>query len=226
MTNTQFAVSQSRANGVAMADYDVAVFQVTVTERGKNAVLAKESLKESIAKVLDVITALKEKGLTFRDDSYKTSSSVQPHTIYDSKKSEWKMSGQKAVWGVTFQTANMDLVNDVYDELTSVELTEIYVAPPAFKVIKIDDLQKSALEDAWAKVKDQFAAECRVFGLAVSDYEVYTWNIHYDNNESADPRRMMMAQAAPMGGADESIDLNPGKSVINVNLTVNWAKKL
>lgn len=229
---TQIIATTTNANGIAMADYDVAVFQLSVSEKGKNAVLAKEALKESINEVLEAIEVLKGKGLTFRDNTYKTSSSVQPNNVFDNKKNEWKMSGQKAVWSASFQTTNMDLVNDIYDELTSLELTEIYVAPPQFKVIKIEELQKSALEDAWLKIKDMFATECRVLGMTAIDFEVVNWAPRYDNNESAGPRRMMAA-ASPMsdmgGGGSRggsSIELNPGKSVINVTLSVDWAKKV
>lgn len=228
MDQEALAVSSTRSQGVAMADYDVASFHVSVSEKANNSAFAKTLLKSSVDLVVKKLEELKEKGLTYREGSYKTSSFVGPDYEYNKKTGGHEVVGRKATWTVSFQTSNMEMVNEVYDVLSSLELNDIQVSSPAFKIDNLKPLHKEALKNAWNNVKERFASECEILGLKPEHYEILTWNVHYDERERAMPQAApvmaVMSFAADSSEEDDFLDLNSGKAVVHATLTVQWKR--
>jgi uncharacterized protein YggE len=222
-----------RAVGVALADYDVAVFSMSVNAEGKTAVEAKETLKERSAKLSAVLDKLVAEGLVITSDTLKANSSVHQTQAYNNKKNKYEITGFSATYAVTFHTSSMDMVSKVYDALSSLE--HIQLAAPAFKLSKLENLHKEALKDAFVKAEERFGMECEVLGLLPSNFKIHSWNVRYSENELARRTASRAGGGAPIAVAavaqsagdldDEGLELVAGKATILVTLDVSMCRK-
>ncbi len=232
MSNQVQVVTNVNIQGVAFADYDTAVFSMSALTHGKTSEAAKEDLKEKVIKLNEALDFLKKDGLVYVKDTYKTNSSIQQEWAWNEKKSKNIKTGFSASYSVSFHTENMDLVNKVYDILTSLE--DVQVNSPSFKLKNLDELHKEGLKDAFAKAKVRLSQECQVLGIDESSLKIHSWNVNYSDNElarrtSAGVMRAMSAvgesYSASASNQHDTLNLNPGKSTVNVNLSLQYTKQ-
>lgn len=233
------------AKGSAEAPYTVATFSVSLSSKGTTVSLAKANVTKNINTLNDVLSDMKaEQGLEIVKNSLRTNSHVQEDWEYVERNRE--MVGYIVLYNLSFQIYDLDLVNKIYDTLTS--LPEISVASPIFglKPAQREKLSKKALKNAFEKAYERFSTECEVLGLNPSDFEIATWEVTYHDSQRSDRvAKAMSARAAsnavyesvslaggPMGapgptGATGSsgIDLVSGLAEVVVNLEVGYAKK-
>ncbi len=224
-------VTSISARGFVVADFDTATFSLSFNEFAPKAREAKSKLKKGTEKITSAIDALKAKGLEILATHYRSNVQVQPNYVYDRNSGEHKMQGQKATYSVTFQTPTLEMVNEVYDVLSELDVNEYTVNSPVYSVRKDAELKQQALEDAWKVAQTLFANQCRVLGKDPANFSVLTWNVNYggqDHHGYAKGRSFMNSvAAAPMGGGgaeDDAIELNAGRAVVDVILTVSYGQ--
>lgn len=217
------------AGGFVVAEYDTAHFSLSFNEYAPKAKAAKAKLKKGVERVNAALADLKERGLVMVTGTYLTGPTVTPNDVYDRVKQVNVRDGQRATYNVSFQTQNMELVNEIYDELSDLDLNEINVPSPTYSVKAIAALKQQALEDAWRVAQVLFANQCSVLGLDVNNFNVATWQVNYSGQEYGGKfRNSTVALNANFGGGgddDDAIAINAGKAKVQVNLTVNYTRK-
>ncbi|HTK04444.1 MAG TPA: SIMPL domain-containing protein [Candidatus Eisenbacteria bacterium] len=216
------------ALGVALADYDTAIFSITVEGRGKNGPAAKTAARPAIDALNACLKALEKDGVAIARDELTADLSVGVEQEYDHSARRNKRIGYLATYALSFKSESVDRASEVFDKLSSIEGCE--VQSPDFRVKDIQGLQKSAFADAWAKVQQRFSDECESLGLKRGDYALATYQTRYDESESAGPRPMRamaaMASAESVGGGGPPpVDIKAGKSTVKVTLTATFASK-
>lgn len=227
MSNNGTLTSVS-ALGVAAADYDTAIFTVTVEGRGKNGSAAKEAARPAIDALNACLKALEKSGVSVARDELTADLSVGVEQEYDHSARRNKRIGYLATYALSFKSETVDRASEVFDKLSSIEGCE--VQSPDFRVKDIAGLQKEAFKDAFAKVERRFADECEALGLKRGEYALASYQTRYDDSESAGPRPMRamaaMASAESVGGGGPPpVDIKAGKSTIKVTLTASFAAK-
>src|SRR2546428_17570 len=120
-------VTSLTATGEAEAPFNLVGFSVSLSELASSVPLAKAQLKGKIAALDTALTALLANlKLEVVKNSLRTSSSANEK--HEWVKNEHKSLGQEVTYSLSFQIAEMDRVNEVYDALTS--LDNIKVGPP------------------------------------------------------------------------------------------------
>ena len=230
------------ARGSADAPYTIANFSVSLSAKGKTVPAAKSRLKSQIEELNKALADMqKNLSLEFVKNSVRTHSQVQEDWDYNNRKNE--MVGYIVTYSVSFQTDDLDKVNQVFDVLTS--LPEVRVANPSFglKPSQRERLSKKALKNAFTKAYERFETECKVLGLDANDFEISNWEVTYHDSQRGERvARAMSARmtsnavfegaAAPVaaaaaigGGAMDEIDLVSGLAEVTVNLEVGYARR-
>ncbi len=222
------------ATGTAAAEYDVAAFHLTVTENDKTASGAKEKTKKVTDQLDKILDGFEIKGLKVTKGTLRSSVFVGIHHEYNHTTNKNVKKGYNASYQMSFQTENVDLVNDLYDALIGVESEGLTVHSPSFKVKNIDELHQIALKDAWARVRSRFNSECSVLGLKSASYVIEGYSVRYDESKAAEDglestggARMYAAAASPMGGGgggSRQLEINSGKANIRATLTVAFVR--
>lgn len=228
MSNSNGTLTAVTALGVAIADYDAAIFSVTIEGRGKNGAAAKDAARPAIDALNSALQALEKTGFRIDREELTADLTVGVEQEYDHQARRNKRIGYLATYALSFKTESVDRASEAFDKLSSVEGCQ--VQSPDFRVKDISGLQKQAFKDAWDKVQARFTAECESLGLSPGDYKLGTYATRYDESESAGPRPMRamaaMASAESVGGGGPPpVDIKAGKSTVKVTLTVNYAAK-
>lgn len=221
MTNQVTSIS---ARGYVVADYDTANFNLTFHEYAPKSRDAKGKLKKGVEQITAALESLKKKGLVVLGSTYRTTVSVAPHFVY--RGNEHRHEGEKATYTVTFQTPTLEMVSETYDALSEIEANELTVQSPTFQVRKEADLKQEALVDAWKVAQKLFANQCGTLGLDPANYSVTTWAVQYvsDRGFVGKGRNFSNSSEASFGDEDSFISLNAGRAVVDVLLTVSYAK--
>lgn len=226
------------ARGLAQAPYTIANFSLSLSAKAKTVPVAKTKLKEQIEGLNKAINDMKQDlGVKFVKNSVNTSSGVREDYEYRSNKHE--LVGYEVTYTYSFQTDQLDKVNDIFDVLTS--LDKVRVANPHFglKPSQRERLGKKALKNAAANVKARFESECEILGLNAADFEICSWETTYHDSQRGERvGRHMAARAysnavfegAPIaaaagGGGGGEIDLVSGLAEVVVNVEVGYARK-
>lgn len=217
------------AGGFVVADYDTAQFSLNFSEYAPKAKAAKAKLKEGVDQINKVLASLKDKGLVMLSGTYLTGPTVGTHSVYDRVKQVHVVDGQKATYNVSFQTQSLEMVNEVYDTLTELDLPELSVSSPSYSVKAESDLKQKALEDAWRVAQVLFANQCGVLELDKNNFSVASWQVNY-SGEDYTGGKFRNSTATPMSlgtnyDDDDAIAINAGKAKIKVTLTVDYARK-
>lgn len=226
MASNERSLTAVNATGVAIADYDTALFTVTVEGRGKTGPKAKDAARTTINGLTACLAALEKEGVQIAKDEMTTDLTVGEEKTYDRNSGQQKSAGYLATYSLQFKTESVDRASEIFDKLSSVEGAQ--VQSPDFRVKDIAALQKEALKDAKAKADRKFQDECEILGLDKSNYELVTYQARYDESESAGarPMRAMAAMASPEsvgGGGPPPVDIKAGKATIRVTLTLTYA---
>jgi len=227
MTNTVTSVS---ARGFVVADFDTATFTLSFNEIAPKSRDAKVKLKKGVEKITSTIEALKKKGLVALVTHFKSNITVGPNTVYDRITGINKVEGQKATYSVTFQTPTLEMASEAYDALSELDVNELLVNSPTFSLRAEAALKQQALEDAWKVAQVLFNNQCTVLGLDSKNYSVSNWKVNYsgyDHGGFAKGRNFSNSTAAISNGeyeGDAAIELNSGRAVVDVILTVDYVK--
>lgn len=227
MSNQVTSVS---ARGFVVADFDTATFTLSFNEFAPKSRDAKLKLKKGVEKITSTIEALKQKGLQVLVTHFKSNITVGPNQVYDRMTSQHKIEGQKATYNVTFQTPTLEMVSEAYDAISELDVNELTVNSPAFSLRAEAALKQQALEDAWKVAQTLFNNQCSVLGLDPSNYSVNSWKVNYsgyDHGGFAKGRNFSNSTAAVSNGeysGDDVIELNSGRAVVDVILTVDYTK--
>jgi uncharacterized protein YggE len=227
---TKDNVTTIGARGFVVAEYDTAKFTLTFSEYAPKARDAKLKLKKGVEKVSAAIESLRAKGLVTLGNSFHTSTSVQPNTVYNNNTHKHVVDGQKATYTVVFQTPTLDLVSEAYDVLSELDVKECTINSPTFFVRNVATLKQQALEDAWKVAQVLFTNQCRTLGIEEKNFAVSSWAVNYsgeDYSGFSKGRNMSNSSIANGGGMDDdgAIELVSGKALVEVILTVNYSRK-
>jgi hypothetical protein len=238
------------AQGTASTKFNLATFNVTLSEEANTVPLAKAQLSEHVTMLNDSLTELKTRlDLKFVKNSLRISSSTAENWQYVRKDglNEREMQGYIITYNLSFSIDDLDKVSKVYDSLTN--LPEVRVAAPAFSLKNKDSLNKKALKAAWKKVEERFAMECDTLGLKKDDFAIGNWETSYSDSQRSDrvagktlggasgapgASRMMAhayslsadAEGAVGGAADADpvVEFTVGQATVTVNLEVGYVR--
>lgn len=223
-------VTSISAQGFVIADYDTAHFNLSFSVIAPKAKKAKQDLKEGQELIQKTLEQLQNKGLKMGQSTYRVNSSVNPNYVYNRENGINELKGQLATYSVSFQTQNLEMVNEVYDTLSDLDLNQLTVNSPGYSIKAESELKQQALKDAWEVAKGIFTNQCEVLGLKSSDYVVKSWNVDYSGNTSGKARNYtntMIGSSVEGSSYDESsaIQLNSGRAKVQVTLTADYKKK-
>ena len=225
----QDIVTSICAKGFVVADYDTATFNVVFNVYAPKAKAAKEALKKGVEQIAKTVEFLKTKGVVFVKSTYRTGVSVMPNSVYVRELQSNRIDGQKATYTLSFQTTSLDMVNEIYDTLSELDIPEYTVNSPVYSVRAVADLKQHALEDAWRVAQVLFTNQCNTLGFKVSKYIVASWAVDYTGgNQYSGGKGRNMSNATPMSLCDEGDDtiaINAGKATVEVTLTVDYVSK-
>ena len=107
MSDKLLAVTSANAEGVAVADFDMARFSATTSAVGSTGKEAKDSLKKTVDKMVSLYDSLKAEGVA---ENLRTNVSVQPKHEYH-RNGEPKLVGYEAKYSMVFHTPDLDKVS-------------------------------------------------------------------------------------------------------------------
>lgn len=222
-------VTTVSAKGCVVTDFDTATFSLSFNEYAPKAKDAKLKLKKGAAKITAALDDLKRRGLEFLTNNYRSNISVQPNYVYDQHSRQNKMEGQKATYSVTFQTPTLEMVSEAYDLLSELEVNELSITSPTYSVRSESRFKQQALEDAWKVAQVLFAHQCQTLGFDPTNFSVGTWGVNYSGYDHGFAKgrsysNAVMASADAGAYGDEAIELNAGRAIIEVILTVNYVR--
>lgn len=221
-------VTSISARGTVVTDFDTATFALSFNEFAPKAREAKLKLKKGVEKITKALDELKGRGLEFLKNNYRSNIAVQPNYVYDRNTNQNKMEGQKATYTVTFQTPTLEMVNEVYDVLSELDVNEYTVNSPSFSVRDEGVLKQQALEDAWRIAQVLFNNQCKVLGFDPTKFSVNSWQVNYaGQNHGSIKGGYSNSVLNGVGGSasydeDGAIELNTGRALIEVILTANY----
>lgn len=219
MSKKNVVVTSVSAEGVAVADFDMARFVATATTSGASGKEAKDSLK----KVVDQMTALYESLKAEKAaENLRTSVSVQPKHEWEKGNSRQKLVGYNATYTMIFHSSNLDRVSAIHDSLTNIK--DVQANAPTFDVKNKSTLSKQAFEAAYKKCQERFETECNILGKNPDKYSVGSWSVHYSEDDRHGGGVRTLSAAAPMGGGGSPIEIHSGKAEVTCSLTVNYLK--
>jgi Protein of unknown function (DUF541) len=225
-------VTTVAATGEAETTFDVATFSVHLSANDAFAPAVRVRLRSKIDDLEAAIRNLVDNyQVSIIEGSTKTTTNV--NQVFN-----WDANNQRVgVWTGTytmiFHTDSIDKVNRIYEVLVAVH--EATVNSPSFFLKNKDALNKQALRNAWLRVSDRFADECKVIGTNPVEHEVASWEVTYEDTKR---ENLIVAKKAVPGlraqflGEDDgpvdevaAINIEPGKAKVLVNLNVSFKKK-
>ncbi len=226
MTNKVTTVS---ARGSVVTDFDTATFTLSFNEFAPKAKEAKLKLKKGAAKITSALEDLKKRGLEFLTNNYRSNISVQPNYVYDRNSNQNRMEGQKATYSVTFQTPTLEMVSEAYDLLSELDVSEYTVNSPTYSVRAESAFKQQALEDAWRVAQVLFANQCKTLGFDADKFSVASWQVNYSGRDHHGFSKGAnytngLALGGGSGDDDDAIELNAGRAIIDVILTVDYVR--
>lgn len=224
MSNKVTTVS---ARGCVVTDFDTATFTLAFNEFAPKAKEAKLKLKKGSAKITAALDDLKKRGLEFLTNNYRSNVSVQPNYVYDRVNGTNRMEGQKATYSVTFQTPTLEMVNEAYDVLSELDVSEFTINSPTYSVRAEAQFKQQALEDAWKVAQVLFAHQCKTLGFDETKFSVDSWQVNYsgrDHGGFSKGANYTNGVSNMTLGDDDAIDLNAGRAIIDVVLTVDYVR--
>ena len=124
------------------------------------------------------------------------------------------------------------MVSEAYDALSELNVNQYTVQSPTYSLRAEAALKQEAFEDAWKTAQVLFGNQCKTLGLDANNYEVCSWDVDYSGQggRMAKGRNFLnsaySAGAAPEAlGGGEPIELNAGRAMVEVILTVNYTRK-
>lgn len=224
MTNKVTTVS---AKGCVVTDFDTATFSLAFNEFAPKAKEAKLKLKKGSAKITAALDELKKRGLEFLTNNYRSNVSVGPNYVYDRVNGTNRMEGQKATYSVTFQTPTLEMVNEAYDILSELDVNEFTINSPTYSVRAEAQFKQQALEDAWKVAQVLFAHQCKTLGFDETKFSVAAWQVNYsgrDHGGFSKGGNYTNGVSNMSLGDDDVIELNAGRAIIDVVLTVDYVR--
>lgn len=226
MTNK---VTTVNAKGCVVTDFDTATFALAFNEFAPKAKDAKLKLKKGAAKITAALDDLKKRGLEFLTNNYRTNITVQPNYVYDRQSGVQRMEGQKATYSVTFQTPTLEMVSEAYDLLSELEVNELSINSPTYSVRAESAFKQQALEDAWKVAQVLFTNQCKTLGFDPEKFSVDSWQVNYSGQDHGFAKGRSYTNAVALsanggGGDDDAIELNAGRAIIEVILTVDYVR--
>lgn len=210
------------ANGEAEANNDLATFNLSLGAEDTLVSTVKLRIKNKITALDQSLKAILEThNVEIVKDSMCAQVGINPKTNYNTNLPEFQ-----AVYSLSFQIDNLDKVNQIYNELST--LHEVTVGTPIFTLKNCDILNKKALENAWEKVSERFLNECEILKLNPEHYEIITWGVFYPDAAKKSNTR---TQTYHLVDADDVThnnvtDITPGLAKVLVNLSVSYIKKV
>lgn len=214
------------STGRAITDYEVVSFSLSFSEIENTAAEAKGALSRGVGRIKEVMATLEKRGMKIVPDSFKSSLQTSVHRVYERDK--WIKKGYKADYGMLFQTDTLAMVNDIYEALSSLELSDLEVANPVFKVKDLAAFHRIGLQKAWEENQRLLIQECEVLGLDRKRLEIDGYTVRYDDSEGLDRTARTFATAAlgasnAMPQSNEgTVELLRGKANVRVELSVRW----
>lgn len=217
--------------GVTEADYDTVKFTGVIRVIEKDKEKAVQSLTDKVKAFKETLNTLIDKGFVLVPNSLKSTQTVAEHQIYDRKKHVYVSEGYIGTYQVSFMSEKVELASETY--LTLLTVNSLTLNAPVFLFKNLDALHEKALKDAHFKVMDRLAKECAVLNVNKDSLKIHSWNARYDESNLAKRREATVAVAATRlslnadseEGADDSLDLVPGKGQINVHLGISFTYK-
>lgn len=219
MSDKLVAVTSANAEGVAVADFDMARFSATTSAVGSTGKEAKDSLKKTVDKMVSLYDSLKAEGVA---ENLRTNVSVQPKHEYN-RNGEPKLVGYEAKYSMVFHTPDLDKVSKIHDSLTNIN--GVQANEPTFDVKNKSSLSKEAFKVAFDKCQDRFASECAVLGKDPNDFEVGSWNVHYSEDDRRGVGIRTMSANVAYEAAESPIEIHAGKAEVTCRLSVSYVPK-
>lgn len=227
MSTEPVIVTSVNVQGVAIADFDLVNFTVSVRETGETKELAKKALSEAVVNVEATLAALEASGVSVDHDRLTRNTSIA--TDYKTVKKNWVPNGYAATYTLRFQSSSVDEVSVIFDKLSSVEKAQ--VSSPDFKIRDLSALHAAGREDAFAKAMALFNAECKTVGRDPASLRLLSHTFHYSDRHSGGGRPMRAVAAsysagmeAMGGGAPEPVAIEAGKAEVYVNVALNFVE--
>jgi uncharacterized protein YggE len=201
------------AKGRAIAKFELAEFSVEVTERAMTASETRAAIVAAGARILKCVDGLRTRGMLVEPGSLQVpASTLSRRRIYrDSGEEETR--GYEATYKLRWKTPTLEMVNDIYNQLLSIDAKDLDVATPHFSMRDPDALKTSALEAAWEKVKERFAHESSFFVAPQLGQDgapsVLSWQVGYLTG---------YGETTPT----ELLEIHPGHAVVTVALQVTF----
>lgn len=235
MSEKNSVVTTVNVSGVALAEYDLSVFGLTIQSDGKTGPEAKEKLVKSVSTVDTCLKSLRDEGVNVEDATLRKSVRVSPIQVWNDKKEKHENRGYRATYTLGFTVTNVDTTSTVHDRLSSLNVDGLTVNDPDFKVKNLDGLHKEALKNAFERASVRFENECAVLGKTANNYEVSAWNVRYDESQgrrrdNAGPMRSFAAAGgSPMMATKAmspiSIEIDAGEAEVVATLNVTYSHK-
>jgi len=228
---TQRIVTVVEAKGRSVAKFELAEFCVVVTERAPTAPATRTAILAAAARALKSVEHLRARGMQVEPGSLRVPrSDLRRRTRY--VEGDACPDGYEATYELRWKTPTLEMVNDIYNHILSIEAEDLDVKTPEFSLRDPESLKSGALEKAWENVKARLAHQRKVIvGDAGSlPLDVVSWEVGYEGWVRAavgltGPQGPTGA-SGPTGptGAEpvELLEIHPGQAVVTVALVVRF----
>jgi uncharacterized protein YggE len=225
-TNQPVIVTSVNTLGVAIADFDLVNFTVTVRETGETKAIAKTALSETVSKIDEVLAELESSGVSIDHDRLTRKNSIS--TDYKQVEKNWVPSGYVTTHTLCFQSSSVDEASVIFDKFSSIE--KVVVGSPDFKIRDLTALHAAGREDAFAKAMALFHAECKTVGRDPASLKMLSHSFNYSDRHSGGGRPavarsyMMAAHTESIRAAPEPIAIEAGKAEVCVNVRLDFVE--
>ena len=203
------AVVKIAATGKHRVSYDLASFAVECDAQAQTSREAKKKLDEQVQPLLNFLAELEKKGVVA-----KKASTSNVGYAYKKVDREQVRDGFEAMYTLVFSTKQMEMVNDIFDDLT--ELSDEYtVSSPRYLIEDSAAAESEALKAAKDEVERQLNNQCALLGQEPNLYRVCWWEV-------GDPYAGFGKMTAQMNHDSSSDKLFAGKAVVTVVLIVGY----
>jgi len=228
------------AKGSVHTSFDLAEFSVTISECAQERKTVQAELSTSVQRLLRCVDRLKTQGMTVELGSFRVPrSTIDKQERYED--GARRFDGYKASYQLLWSTPTLHMVNDIYNQLLSIEVHELDVLVPRFSLRDPESFKASALALAWAKADALFENELRTLGnerLGIGrgsarerEPSVLSWQVGYDGYVR-DMTIGLTGPTGPLGAAGptgpssdhpvEILEIHPGRAVVTVALRVTY----
>lgn len=221
---TRPTVRSVSARGVTIVPFDRVNVTVKAQATRPNSTEAKDAIGPVVRNIQDALTSLEEAGVTFVEDRTSASMNIGADLRYDPRTGSQNHNGYAAVYNLTVQTEDVDRASEILDVLTNVQ--DAQVSAPDFKVDNVEQHFAAAFEDGYKRALSRFQGECAVLNKNPDNFIVSSWDVRYDESQSAgdQPMRMAYAESAFLAaGPEEPVQVVSGKATIAANVVLTFA---